>query len=227
MVSISKTRIANMALSHVGAEHDIESLAEISTEADAVELWYDYSLQQALEAFDWSFARKRIVLTLHGDTISTTSNQPLAGVWGFRYKYPNDCIVVRKMQHPNSPPDNALPFEIELSLAGDEKTILTNVENAVAVYTMFQQSVNLFSPSFVLALSFAIAANIAFTLTGKLALEKSMQEKFFQAVNHAAAHSLNEAVRKPPRDADWIRDRAGVGTGTVGQDWRPFADGSN
>lgn len=227
MASISKTRIANMALSHVGAENDIESLSEVTVEAAAVELWYDYSLQQTLEAFDWSFARKRVVLTLHGDVISTTANEPLAGVWGFRYKYPNDCVVVRKMQHPNAPPDDAIPFEIELSLAGNEKTILTNAENAVAVYTFFQEAVNLFSPGFVLALSFAIATNIAFTLTGKMSLEKAMLAKFIHFVGIAAANSLNEAVRPPPRDADWIRDRTGAGSSTVGQDWRPFADGNN
>lgn len=227
MASISKTRIANMALSHVGAENDIESLSEVSVEAAAVELWYDYSLQQTLEAFDWSFARKRIVLTLHGDTISTTANEPLAGVWGFRYKYPNDCVVVRKIQHPNAPPDDAIPFEIELSLKGDEKTILTNAENAVAVYTFFQEAVHLFSPGFVLAFSFAIATNIAFTLTGKLSLEKVMFHKFVQFVGIAAANALNEAVRPPPRDADWIRNRTGGGSSTVGQDWRPFANGNN
>ncbi len=227
MAEISDTLIANMALTHVGAENDIESLLEETVEAKAVNTWYDFSLLQALEAFDWSFARRRVVLTLHGDTISTTSQQPLAGVWGFRYVYPENCVVVRKMQHPNAPPDNALPFEIELNLDGTEKTIVTNVENAVAVYTFNQTAANLYTPGFVLALSFAVAANIAYTLTAKLSIAKEMERRFGIAVGHAAANMLNEAVEKPPRDADWIRDRTGAGTGTVGQDWRPFADGSN
>ena len=227
MPEISDVIIANMALSHIGAENDIEGLDEETAEAKAINTWYDFSLQQALEAFDWTFARRRIVLNLHADTISTTSNQPLAGVWGFRYSYPPDCVTLRKLQHPNAPPDNALPFEIELSLDGTEKTIVTNVENAVAVYTFIQTAANLYTPGFVLALSFAVAANIAFTLTGKLSVAKQMTVNFGQAIGIAAANMLNEAVEKPPRDADWVRARTGSGTGTVGQAWRPFADGNN
>ncbi len=227
MPEISDVIIANMALTHIGAENDIESLDEQTVEAKAIRTWYDFSLQQALEAFDWSFARSRIVLTLHADTISTTSNQPLAGVWGFRYSYPPNCVTVRKIQHPNAPPDNALPYQIELNLDRTEKTIVTNVENAVAVYTFVQTAANLYTPGFVLGLSFALAANIAFTLTGKLSVKKAMTTDFVLAINIAAANMLNEEVEKPPRDADWIRDRSGKGTGTVGQDWRPFADGNN
>ena len=227
MVTISDTRIGNLALSHVGAEHDIESLEEQSPEAAEVALWYDFARQQALEAFDWSFARKRVVLTLHGDTISTTTNQPLAGVWGFRYKYPNDCVIARKIQHPNAPPDDALPFEIELSLNGAEKTILTNMENAVLVYTFDQEATKLFTPGFVLAFSYALASHIAWALTAKITLKKEMERQFGLAIGHAAANMLNERVEPPPRDADWIRVRTGVGTSTVGQKWRPFADGQN
>ena len=227
MVEISDTLIANMALTHVGAENDIEELLEETVEAKACNTWYGFSLLQTLEAYDWSFARRRAVLTLHGDTISTTAQQPLAGVWGFRYVYPADCVVLRKMQHPNAPPDNALPFEIELSLDGNEKTIVTNVENAVAVFTFNQTAANLYTPGFVLALSYALAVNIAYTLTAKITVSKEMERRFGIAIGHAAANMLNEAVEKPPRDAAWIRDRTGAGTGTVGQDWRPFADGSN
>lgn len=227
MAEVSETLIANMALTHVGAENDIESLDEETPEAKAVRTWYAFAREQALEAFDWSFARKRVILTLHGDVISTTTNEPLAGVWGFRYKYPGDCVVARKIQHPNAPPDDALPFEIELSLDGTEKTIVTNVENAVLVYTFNQAATNLFTPGFVLAFSFAIAMNIAFTLTSKLTLKKEMERSFATAINHAAANMLNEEVKEPPRDADWIRDRTGSGSSTIGQDWRPFADGNN
>ncbi len=227
MPEISDVIIANMALTHIGAENDIEGLDEQTVEAKAINTWYDYSLQQALEAFDWNFARRRIVLNLHADVISTTTEQPLAGVWGFRYSYPPDCVTMRKLQHPNGPPDNAHPYEIELSLDGTEKTIVTNVEKAVAVYTFVQTAANLYTPGFVLGLSFALAANVAFTLTGKLSVKKAMRNDFITAINIGAANMLNETVEKPPRDADWIRDRTGSGTGTVGQDWRPFADGNN
>lgn len=228
MAAISKTHIGNLALTHVGARHNIENVdTEQSSEADVIRLWYDFARQQALESHDWGFARKRVVATLHADTISTTSNTPYAGVWGFRYKYPNDCIVMRKIQHPNAPPDDAIPFEIELSLDGNEKTVLTNLETAVLVYTFDQEQLNLFSPSFVVAHSLFLAAHIAFSITGKITLKKELERQAFQSVALAGASDANEGMEPPPRDADWIRARHGSANTTPGQPWRSFPDGSN
>lgn len=228
MVAISETRIASMALSHIGARHDIENLAEVSTEAAAADLWYEFSRLQTLEAFDWTFARRRVQLTEHSEAIPTTSNTPLAGVWAFKYRYPPNCVTVRKIQNPFAPPLDAVPFEIELNNDGTEKVILTNMDTAVCVFTFDQTEVSLYSPGFVLAFSFALASNIAFTLTGKLSIEKSMFEKFLTAAGTAGAANLNEGVRPPPRDADWIRARAGGGaTVGTGQSWSAFPDGSN
>ena len=228
MASISKTQIANMALSHVGDRHNIESIDnEVSTEADEVRLWYDFSRQQALQGGDWSFARVRAVLTTHSEEIPTETNTPMAGVWAFRYVYPANCLAVRKIQHPNAPPSDAVPFQIELASDGNTKTILTNMESAVAVYTLDQEQVVLYSPKFVLALSLALAVNICFTLTGKLKLKASLQKDFLRVVGSAGADDANEQVSPPPRDSDWIRDRTGVMKGIRGQDWRPFADGNN
>ena len=88
MAFITDTGIANMALSHVGAESDIESLTEKTAEAIQCNLWYNFSRQQILEIYDWSFARRRLGLAPHDDTISETSTDPWAGVWSFRYQYP-------------------------------------------------------------------------------------------------------------------------------------------
>lgn len=228
MVAVSDTRIANMALSHLGARHTIESLTEVSTEAEAAELWYEFSRLQTLELHDWSFARRRVVLTTHSEAIPTASNTPLAGVWAFKYTYPENCVAIRKIQNPLAPPLDAVPFSIELNIDGNEKVILTNMDSAVAVYTFDQMEPSLYSPGFVLALSYALAANMAFSLTGKISLEKSMLQKFFAIVGLAGAENANEGVDPPPRDADWIRARSGAGR-TVGtaQSWTANPDGTN
>lgn len=74
-MAISNVTISNMALSHIGADSTIESMAESSAEAAQCNLWYDYSRLQVLEAYDWGFARKRLDLAVI-DTISddTTDN---------------------------------------------------------------------------------------------------------------------------------------------------------
>ena len=208
MAFVSDTGIVNMALSHVGSRSTVENFrTEKSEESVQARIWYDYSRQLVLEAYDWSFARKRRGLALHGDVISETSTDPLAGVWGFRYQYPADCIKARKIQNPNAPPDDAVPFEVETSLDGEEKTILTNLEDAVLVYTFDQQATELFSSMFVLALSHLLASLIGWSLTGKTQIVTTQFALYQNVLVGAAAADANEAVEPPPRDADWIRAR--------------------
>ncbi len=225
---VSETGIANMALSHVGARSDIESLDEDSAEAIQCNLWYNYARQGVLEAYNWKFARKRITLALHGDTISTTEGDPLTGVWGFRYQYPDDCLVARKIQNPFSPPADAIPYEVETSLTGEELSILTNKEDAVLVYTFDQTSTPLFSRLFVLAFSRLLASHIAFSLTSKTAIATD-QFNFYQGlVTGASASDGNEQVSPPPRDAAAIRARTATGgVGVGGDPTDTLADASN
>lgn len=226
MASISKTQIANMALSHVGDRHNVNDIdTEVSTEADEVRLWYDYSRQQALQEHNWNFARARVQLTTHEAAIPDTSNTPMAGVWAYRYVYPSDCLAVRKIQHPLAPPANAVPFDIELSPDKKTKTILTDMENAVCVYTFDQQEMSLYSPKFVLALSLALAVNICYTLSGKLKLKNLLYRDFLTVSASAAADSANEQVSPPPRDAESIRARGFSSLASSGGTWTALPSG--
>lgn len=199
--------ISNMALSHIGAKSTIESFTEKGAEAKQADIWYDYSRLQVLEAFDWSFARKRVTMSLHGDTISETATDPLAGVWGYRYQYPGDCLAARKIQNPSAPPDDAVPFEIETSLNGQEKTILTDLQDAVLVYTWDLTNTDMFSSLFVSALSHLLAHQIAFSLTGDRKIKITELQIYQSVLREAMSTSANEGVSAPPREAEWIRDR--------------------
>ena len=202
--TISDTGIINMALSHLGKD-PIENRSEQSAEGKQSRIWYDYSRQMVLEAYDWNFARKRRTTALHGDTISETASDPMAGVWAYRYQYPDDSLAVRKIQNPNAPPDDATPFEVETNLDGTEKTVLTDMENAVIVYTWDLENTDMSSSLFVLAFSHLLAHHMAFALTGKRSI-KSDELKIYQGVlPGAAAASANEAVKPPPRKAPWHR----------------------
>lgn len=204
---ISPIGIANMALSHIGAKSTIESFTEKSSEAEQSNIWYDYSRLQVLEAYDWNFARKRVTISLHGDTISETVSDPLAGVWAYRYQYPDDCVAARKIQNANAPPQDATPFEVETSLNGEQKTILTNLQDAVLVYTWDLTNTDMFSPLFVIAISHLLAHHIAFSITGKRSIKISELAIYQNLLSQAMTASANEGVDPPPRDTDWIRDR--------------------
>jgi len=210
-IAISEVRICNMALSLIGASSTIESLTEGSAESNACNLWYNYARKQALAAYDFSFARRRLTLTTHSD-------DPPSGVWAYRYQYPSDCVVMRKIQNPTGgaatiwaqdalDTSDAIPFEIELSDDQSTKSILTNLDEAIAVYTFNLTEVGLFSEFFVSFLALAIAQSIAFSVTGKREIEELMAARFVQMSLRAGNSDANEQVGKPPRDADWIRGR--------------------
>jgi hypothetical protein len=206
--AISKMRIANMGLSNLGAAQ-IESLTEGSTESKQVDIWYEFSLLQALESYDWNFARKRVRLTPHGEVLADlSSGDPLDGVWGYKYVYPGDCVAMRKIQNPNSPPDDAFPFAIETDVAATGKVVLTDVTEAVGVYTFYNTDPLMYSPYFVRTLSHFLAGNMAMSLTGSLEIAQAHQNAGSAMAAVAGSQNLNEGVDEPPRDADWIRGRS-------------------
>ena len=205
MATISKVKIANMALASIGTDSTIESFTENSAEAAQINLWYDYSRIQALEAFDWSFARKRQTLTLHSEDAPD-------GVFGFRYQYPDTAVTFRKMQNPLGDAADNIPYLVEMDATGNEKTILTDLEDAIGVFTFDLTSTPLFSAHFVRTLASAIAANIAYPLTGKTSVQDRQVALFRDLVLIAPAQNANENQDKPPRDAEWIRARGVVDT---------------
>lgn len=215
MATISKVKIGNMALSNIGARSSIEDLTENTAEARQINLWYDFARGEALEAFDWSFARRRLTLALHAD-------DPPDGVWGFRYQYPADALVMRFLQSPSNAAStdtifqawdtettagNAVPYVIEIDDAKESKTILTNLEDAIGVYTFDLETTSLFSKLFIQTLAANLGFHIAMALTGKSDIRKEQYDRFLELLTFAPAANANEEVPKAPREAEWIRGR--------------------
>lgn len=200
MSVVSDTLIANMALDNVGAKSVIASIGENSPEAKACKLWYDMSRRQALEAYNWSFARRKLTLASHSDP----APEPR---WNFRYQYPVDCVKARLIENPLGEDADAIPFDLELSDDASVKTIVTNQDDAVLIYTADITQTSLFSMFFVDTLSSLLAARIAIKLTGKRTLKGDMIQQYNALLRIAPAHDANEAVGKKPREAEHIRAR--------------------
>lgn len=198
--SVSSVQIANMALSNVGARSSIESLDEQSAEAKQCKLWYHFARTATLAAYDWSFARKRQFLAEHSEAPPED--------WAFRYIYPSDAIAIRRLTNPAGYTDDAVAYHIEADSSGATRCILTNLEEAEAVYTFDLDLPVLFSPHFIQAFSFELASHIAFSLTGKLSIKGVMEEEFGRHVRLAAAQDANQEVARKPREAEWIRARS-------------------
>ena len=200
MPSLSSVQICNFGLSHVGAKGSIESLDEASREAQVCKLWFDWSRNQVLEDFNWPFARKRQTLALLAD------EDPPAE-WAYRYGYPSDCVKARFIVNPVGKEAAAIPFQVETISDGSSKSILTDLENAVMVYTFDQSDPTLFSSKFIDALSYRVASNIAFQITGDPELSAQVFKIYQTVLRSATGSSAQEGIDQLPRDAEWIRAR--------------------
>lgn len=199
-MATSAVAIGNMALGHVASRVTIESFTEQSAEAGQVNLWYDISRLQTLEAFNWNFARRRQALALHSD------DPPLA-LWSFRYSVPSDVVVMREIENPLGKTADAIPFQIEQNASGTGKTLLTNAEDAVAVYTFDLEDPSMFSPHFIQMLSLKLGSNIAFSMSGKRQMRIDLLQWYNALLLEAPAYNFNEEVSDPPREAESIRGR--------------------
>lgn len=199
MATIDQVTICNMALTNIGAS-TIEAIDEGSPASNACQTWYAYSRLQALEVQDWNFARRRQTLTL-------IEEDPVEGIWLYRYQYPSDCVFFRRIQNPLGDYVDPIPFEVEVDSDLNAKSILTNQETPQGVYTFDQTVTSIYSPLFVSLLSFALASNIAYTLTGKQEMRKTMVELFNGIAKSAPAANANEQMAEAPPDTEWITGR--------------------
>ncbi len=99
----SVEQIVNLALSHIGHTIFVDSLAtEQTSEAELANLLYEPTRDFVLEDFPWPEATKYITLGL----VEEEPNDD----WLFSYRYPSDCLFVRRVvtvlgrQDPNPPP---------------------------------------------------------------------------------------------------------------------------
>lgn len=199
MAAISKTKIANMALHHVGANTQIEDLDEQSSNAKVCKLWYDHARQQVLEGYNWTFARRRLTLAEH-------SEDP-PDEWAYRYQYPAGALKIRELPSGLRDQSDPIPFEVELNEDGDQKTILTDMDEASAIYTSDIETTALFSPHFVITLSYLLAHYIAPKITSKTQKTQEMYQQYLRCLAVAPSMDANESAKGPPREAEWVRGR--------------------
>ena len=198
-MAISSVQIANFALSKIGSTSTIESLTEDSTEANIMNLWFQFAREEALAAFNWSFARGRLTLATHSE------DPPVD--WVYRYVYPSDCLKARFIENPAGPTKDPIPFEVETA-DNDTKSILTDQNEAKLIYTKPISNPSLFSPFFVEAFSTNLASKGAFTLTGKLSLRDKLADEATQMFRLAPAFDAQEKQERAAREAEHIRARA-------------------
>lgn len=199
--TVSEVQIAKFAISRIGGKN-IESFdpVEDSVESHQTALWYHHCRRETLELFDWVFARKRLTLALD-------SNAAPSGVWVYRYQFPADGIVIRSIQNPAGRNADPVPFDIEVPTTPDVKTILTDVPDAVAIYTANITTPSLYSPSFVNAFSLSLAYKLSYAVRGDEDLKAGVRADYERMLVLAGNMNAGQGRGYPPRDALWIEQR--------------------
>lgn len=191
----SEVSICNQALSHIGAEAEIESLTETSEEAKYCNIYYEHARDNLLREHPWNFAIKYQTLAQIG-TAPTN--------WEYQYQYPSDCL--NALEIVNTADDTVLEYEV-ISDGASGKYIITDVENAELRYTAKITDPNVFDVGFIEALTWALAYRIAEPITGNSDKKGEAMTIFQNTIKAVKATDSGEGKNDPDKDAPWIEAR--------------------
>lgn len=177
----STVSICNLALGHLGADK-IDALSEASSEARACNRFYAQTRDALLAAGPpWRFARHEAVLAevMAGGTGG-------GGRWAHAFALPVDLLRVREVRPAGgaTPGEGAFAYE----LSGDR--LLADVAPVTLRYIRRVDDPSQFTPLFVEALSWHLAARLAMPLTRDAG---QRAEAFKMALQAQAAASAAEA----------------------------------
>lgn len=195
----NEVTICNLALAELGATL-IESLSERQKSAQYCKLIYETARDAVLRDHDWSFARSRQQLALLSDQYPGFS---------FAYQYPTNCLKDRSIWNDTDllTETEKVPYEISSSKDNTHKVILTNHENAILIYTAKIKDPNVFDQSFIDALKYRLASDLAVPLKGDVGLKKSAFQMYQYYIGLAKANSANEGQREQDTQSSFTRAR--------------------
>jgi len=193
----TETYIANLALGQAGVAATIQSLDERSPEAQRCRPHMQIVRRQVLEAFDWGFARVRGALALHGDAAPDQ--------WELRYTFPADCVKFRRIWNPVSA-TVPVPYAVELSLDKKQKTILTNMDEAIGVWTHDVTDLSLTSAHFQHCMAVLLGSIIAMSTSKNRNIKGDLMQQFNNLIHIAPAHDDQQSADEE-RLPDWITGR--------------------
>lgn len=200
-MAYSDVQIANMALSRVMVNQRIAALDEDSTEAAACALWLDPCRDMVLEDLDWPFARARVIL-------AETTETPPDG-WGYHYAYPAHVIALRGLDVGTSLAGLSLryTYQVVYDEANDRQAILANVSPATMIYTHAITNPTLFPASFVHALAWRLAAELATDISKSRSLRDRCMQEYGLAMSGAAANAMNQESDGPAPEGESVQAR--------------------
>lgn len=191
----SETDICNLAISRLGEQAHMIDLSENSTYAAVAKETYPIVLNALLERHAWNFATTRA----RGQLVDET---PIG--WKYMYQVPSKCLrMVAVYAEASGETIEQEPWVVEMH--GDYRVVLTNIENAVIKYIAYVTNIDLFSPGFVEALTWHLAAALAGPIvkgeTGMTVNLKLLQNaQYFEAAAIQADSRQRRTLKYEPVD---------------------------
>lgn len=182
----SKVDIFNLALSNIAHKANIADPNEVSAEANHCRRFYPIALSSILESFEWTFATRRTVLAsvVHDSTS-----------WLYAYAVPNLCVAPRAIMPPGYIDDSQCQ-DYAVEAASDGSAIIyTNQAGAILRYTTMVEDTTKFTPKFVTALSFALAALLCGPIPKDGNKRKEMEQLADLYLGEAQASNANSGQK--------------------------------
>ena len=195
--------ISNMALGFVGVSQFIAALTEHSQEASVCALYYQPALAATLADFPWPDATKYATLGLvvNNSTVSTPYD------WLYGYRYPSDCLDVRRIvtrlgrRDPHPP-----PYRIGVDEQG--KLVWTDDAFGVVEYTKSGVDPQFFSPLFAEAVAWRLSIYIAPSLSRVKGIIGVATQMYQAMIVKAKVQAANEQQQDIEPESDFIQARA-------------------
>ncbi len=198
----SEVKLCNLALGRIGISQEIASLSESSNEAVQCKRFYEATRDRVLIEAPWRFCTRRRELADVGN--------PPDG-WGYRSRYPNDCLFARRIINPavrTPPADQRIPFAIMEDVDNAALAIVTDEANAVLEYTLKVTNTMLFSPLFDSTFAWAMAVEIAAPLKADVRFVQNAEQHYQMQLMQAIALSFNEGQEDAPPESEFVRARS-------------------
>ena len=163
--------ICNNALDLIGQGTHIDSLDEQSFEARSCKRLFTFVLNQCLDKYNWSFARKDEVITAEYLVTETDDNSVKHEIvslpWKHSYKLPDDVMRVLYLTRLNVDSDaerigSLDQLRFNFRNYDNAKILVTDAEPDFAVhYQAYTDNIDLFSPSFIQGFEYYLASRLA------------------------------------------------------------------
>lgn len=208
-MAYSDVGIANMALQRIGAKSSISALNEGTPNAIKANAVWEYIRDEVLEEIKPKFATLRVALSQSSTTPANDEQ------YDFAYPLPNDYFCLADDKNNTDPviwPSSVAPYVIETLSSSDETScLMTNYDSTTDGYNIYLTYVKKvtdvarYTPSFINALTYRLAAEFALSITESGGKYEAMIKLYEKAKKKAKAQSLTQDYLADEKGkSDWV-----------------------